>query len=229
MTAMQKLKAVFIKRPERPCYTCRGIRLLAFCMFLALLFSSGCATTASKRPQNIADACSIFEERDSWYESARKSADRWGVPIHVQLAIIRQESGFNYDARPPRGRFLWVIPWFRESSAYGFAQAKDPTWEWYVKKTGRWWADRDDFDDAIDFVGWYCKQSHDRLKISNWDAYNQYLAYHEGHGGYERKTFNDKKWLIETARRVEKNAAEYRAQIAKCRGKFDKGLRLWPF
>ena len=90
-------------------------------------------------------------------------------------------------------------------------------------------ADRDDFDDAVDFVGWYCNTSHRMLGISKWDAYNQYLAYHEGHGGYKRKTYRKKKWLIKTAHRVQGNAKRYSAQLSRCEDELDRGWSLWPF
>jgi hypothetical protein len=149
--------------------------------------------------------------------------------VHVQLAIIYQESKFVDDARPPRGRFLWLIPWGRASSAYGYAQAKDETWNWYIQKTGNRGADRDDFSDAVDFIGWYLDTSHRILGISRSDAYNQYLAYHEGQGGYKRKTYNKKPWLINVARKVEKRARSYQYQLARCEDELDSGWSLWPF
>ena len=41
------------------------------------------------------------------------------------------------------------------SSAYGYAQALEGTWDDYRKDTGRRGADRDDFADSSDFIGWY--------------------------------------------------------------------------
>ena len=191
-----------------------------------VLLTSACATSP---PKDVSDACEIFEEKDDWYDSAKDAYEKWGVPVHVQLAIIHQESRFQHDAKPPRQKLLGVIPWTRPSSAYGYAQSKDSTWDWYKDKTGNRWADRDDFDDAVDFVGWYCNTSHRMLGISKWDAYNQYLAYHEGHGGYKRKTYRKKKWLIKTAHRVQGNAKRYSAQLSRCEDELDRGWSLWPF
>lgn len=179
-----------------------------------------CSTTP---PENIRDSCEIFTEKDDWYPAALDSYEKWGVPIHVQLAIIYQESRFVHDAKPPRRKLLWVIPWTRMSSAYGYGQIKDSTWDWYLKSTGRRWADRDDFDDVVDFIGWYGNLSHRKLGISKWDAYNQYLAYHEGHGGFKRKTYQKKAWLMKVARKVEARAKSYRAQLKQCEDSLDKG------
>ena len=94
-------------------------------------------------PKNVENICAIFKEKKSWYKAAKKSEERWGTPKHVQMAIIRQESSFDFNAKPPRTRLLGFIPWKRPSDAYGYAQALDSTWGWYKDETGRWFADRD--------------------------------------------------------------------------------------
>lgn len=174
-------------------------------------------------PQDIRNSCEIFDEKDDWYAAAHDSYEKWGVPVHVQLAIIFQESRFVHDAKPPRRKLLWVIPWTRLSSAYGYGQIKNSTWDWYLDSTGRMFADRDDFDDVVDFIGWYGDVSHRTLGISKSDAYSQYLAYHEGHGGFKRKTYKKKKWLVKVARKVEARAGSYHAQLKKCEDSLDKG------
>lgn len=184
------------------------------------LLCAGCGTTP---PANVENICAIFEEKGRWYKAAKKSEKRWGTPVHVQLAIIRQESSFQFDARPPRKKLLGFIPWRRPSNAYGYAQALDSTWDWYKDETGRRFADRDDFDDAIDFVGWYTNVSSKTVGISVWDPYNQYLAYHEGQEGWRRKTYNNKRWLKQVARTVEHRAEEWGAQLRRCEDNLDTG------
>ena len=195
-------------------------------LLISFVVASGCATTS---PRNIDSSCEIFYEKDDWYDDAKDSFKKWGVPIHLQLAIIHQESRFVYDAETPRDYLLWIIPWGRISDAYGYAQVKDSTWEWYMEKTGNSGADRDDFDDAVDFIGWYGSMTHKKLGISKWDTYNQYLAYHEGHGGFKSKTYNQKAWLKKVARKVEKRAQRYRAQLGRCREELESRWHLWPF
>jgi hypothetical protein len=138
------------------------------------------------------------------------------------MAIIHQESRFKADAKPPRTKCLWIFPGPRPSSAYGYAQAGNATWKQYIQSTGKRRADRDDFDDAIDFVGWYGNLSHSKCRISKNDAYNLYLAYHEGHGGFNRKTYLKKGWLLKVARKVEKMAQHYKGQLAYCEKEFQK-------
>ncbi|MCU7960557.1 MAG: transglycosylase SLT domain-containing protein [gamma proteobacterium symbiont of Bathyaustriella thionipta] len=192
---------------------------------LAALILSSCSTSP---PANTEDICAIFNEKSDWYEASLDSYKKWGVPIHVQMAIMHQESHFVDDAQPPRTTLFWFIPWTRPSSAYGYAQVKDDTWDWYIEKTGNSGADRDDFADAVDFIGWYGNMSHKMLGISKWDAYAQYLAYHEGQGGYKRRTYNQKPWLKKVAAKVKKNASRYSAQLKKCESELDS-WSLWPF
>ena len=196
-----------------------------FAAFLVTLtFLTSCGTTPPKSTEN---ACAIFEEKGSWYEATRAAEKKWGTPIQIQLAIIRQESSFRHDAKPPRDTLIGIPMWWRVSDAFGYAQVKDDTWDWYVDKTGNWFADRDDFADATDFIGWYTEVSQRTLGISKWDTYNQYLAYHEGHGGWQRKTYKSKPWLMKVARKVDGYAKTYGAQLKGCRDRLDKGWSLW--
>jgi hypothetical protein len=204
----------------------RPVPLLPAASVALMGLLTACATNP---PANPDDACLIFEEKADWYEAAKETETHWGVPIQVQLAIIRQESSFRHDAKPPRARFLGIPLWWRSSSAYGYAQVKDATWDWYRDKTGNGWASRDDFADASDFIGWYTDLSRRTLGISKWDAYNQYLAYHEGHGGWKRKSYEKKPWLIQVARRVDTDARNYGAQLRGCREGLDAGPGWWPF
>jgi hypothetical protein len=111
--------------------------------------------------------------------------------------------------------------WFRtrqvpRSSALGYAQAIDGTWEWYLKDTGQRRADRTDFADASDFIGWYMNLNSRMNGVSTRDAYNQYLAYHEGKAGYARGSYRNKAWLPPVAADVSEWAARYEAQLQSC-------------
>ncbi|MDD2759734.1 MAG: hypothetical protein PHH11_05525 [Methylomonas sp.] len=173
---------------------------------------SACANIPPHNPHNI---CDIFREKDDWYQASLNASRRWGVPIAVQLSIINQESGFVADAEPPRPTILGFIPWFRSSSAYGYAQAQNGTWSDYQRQTGNNWADREDFADSCDFVAWYCAISNKKLGIASHDAQNLYLAYHEGHSGYRQQKF--KPWLMNVAKKVHQRAWQYDAQLSACR------------
>ncbi len=104
----------------------------------------------------------------------------------------------------------------RQSSAYGYSQALDGTWEEYQRATRNRRAKRDDIEDATDFMGWYMAQSNRDLGIPLTDAQNQYLAYHEGRTGYARGSYKAKSWLMRVAGEVGQRSLNYHAQLISC-------------
>lgn len=195
-------------------------------LIASLLFFS-VVSCASYKPANLDNICSIFLGETDWYEAARDAQHKWGTPIYVMMAIMHQESRFVDDAAPKRDWFLGFIPLPRDSTAYGYAQAQDPVWGEYLKGSGNSGGDRDEFEDAIDFIGWYTDGSQKRLKLSKWDAYGQYLAYHEGRGGYKRKTYASKPWLKKVATKVKARASRYNTQLKGCKAKLDDRVDSW--
>jgi hypothetical protein len=200
-----------------------------FCLIICLctIFLGACSTTAPIKRENL---CHIFEEKDDWYDAAADMREKWGVPIHVPMAMMYQESSFRHNAKPPRDYlFFGLIPWGRISSAYGYAQAKTMTWDDYKRETGNSSADRDDFEDAIDFMGWFIKKTHSINKVSKWDAKLQYLNYHEGWGGYKRQSYRKKAWLTKVANRVNERSLRYAQQLRGCEDDLNKGwfMRLF--
>ena len=181
-----------------------------FFLILIFVFSIGCSSI----PKNTADGCSIFSERYLWYKHAKKTAEKWGTPIYIQLAIIKMESDFDWLAKPARKKIFKVIPYKRPSSSFGYSQAVKGTWRQYKKETGNKYATRTRFKDSVDFIGWYTNKTEKILKISKKDAFRQYVAYHEGWGNYKNYKKNQK--VIFLANKVEKKAGLYKKQLSKC-------------
>jgi len=171
---------------------------------------------------NTADSCIIFEQKKNWYKSTKEAYDKWETPIAFQLAVIKQESSFTQFAKPKRKKILGFIPSSRPSTAFGYAQITNPTWEWYKNRTGNLNASRANFNDVTDFIGWYTTQSESMAGISKKDYYNQYLAYHEGQNGWSKQTFKDKEWLIEVAKNVERNTNMFNKQLKSCEDRLNK-------
>lgn len=180
------------------------------CLALAVL--AGCAPGPLT---DLDDLCRIFEERPAWRESALRAGGRWGVPASIQLAFVHQESRFRAEARPPRERFLGFIPLWRPSTAYGYGQVSDGTWDMYRTREQRR-AKRDRFEDVADFIGWYANHIHEVTGIDKDDAYRLYLAYHEGPTGFRRGSYLEKPWLLQVAGKVEARAQRYAAQRQHC-------------
>ena len=181
--------------------------------FLLIIFFV--VSSCSSMPSNTSNSCSIFEERYLWYKHAKKSEQKWGTPVYLQLAIIKMESGFDWLAKPPRKKIFKVIPYKRPSSSFGYSQAVKGTWQQYKNETGNKLATRTRFKDSLDFIGWYTSKSEKILKISKEDAFKQYVAYHEGWGNYKNYKNNEK--IINLAKRVEKQSNIYKKQLFDCK------------
>ncbi|WP_454780899.1 transglycosylase SLT domain-containing protein [Legionella sp. WA2022007384] len=181
---------------------------------LITFFLTACV---SHPPADINNVCSIFRQHPKWYKDAKDVERRWRVPIPVQMAIIHQESKFNARAKPPRKKLFCIIPWKRPSSAYGYTQALNGTWSHYKQNCGGWFSSRDNFADGVDFIGWYANEAYKKARIPRTDAYALYLAYHEGIGGYQRRTYLRKSWLLPVARKVKARSQLYAMQLNSCK------------
>lgn len=194
--------------------------LLAIATMMGL---SGCATKPPKQQDNL---CQIFEQNSKWYKNAVTMQKKWGTPIPLAMAIIKQESGFVHNAKPRRRYLLGIMPWRRPSSAYGYAQALDDTWKDFEKAAGKG-SSRSNFSDVLQFVGWYTKGTQSKLRIPMADAYNHYLVYHEGRQGFARGYHKDKPQLLRVAKKVATQTAVYQSQLATCQAKLEKQRKRW--
>ena len=184
-------------------------------IFLFLIF-----TACSSIPKNTQNSCAIFEERYLWYKHARAAYEKWGAPIHLQLAFVKKESDFNWLAKPPRKKLFKVIPFKRPSSSFGYSQAVKGTWKQYKEEQNKPLALRTRFKDSVDFIGWYTNKSSKLLKIPKNDAFKQYIAYHEGWGNYKNYKKNEK--VISYAKKVKKYSDQYKTQLIKCKKKLNR-------
>lgn len=183
-------------------------------LIVVFLILTSCATLP--RPDHVEDICSIFTQYPDWYRDAKQCQARWGVPIAVQMSIINQESSFGARAAPPRKKLLWIIPWKRPTSAYGYSQALKNTWKDYQRQTGNSYGKRQEFADATDFIGWYSHQAHLQAGVAANNPYALYLAYHEGINGYSKYSYIKKPWLIRVARKVSTRTLRYQNQLIRC-------------
>ena len=193
-------------------------------LLLAVLALGACTSAPPRQPDDI---CRIFDEKRSWYRAAVETEREWGLPIPVGMAFVHRESSYVADAKPPRGRLLWVIPWRRPSSAYGYAQATDEAWSDYRKATSRWMVGRDDFDDALDFIGWYNDRSARKLRLSKQDAYHLYLAYYSGISGFASGRWRSDARVKGYASKVARRAQRYSDQFSTCKKRLSGGFWSW--
>ena len=74
---------------------------------------------------------------------------------------------------------------------------------------------------------WYFSTAGKRTGLGQYDYKGHYLAYHEGAGGYLKGTYKSKRWLVDVAAGVAKQASRYEAQISKCDALRDKFLGIF--
>ena len=190
------------------------IRKTNFYLLILLLFTTACSSIP-KHPQN---ACKIFGENYLWYKSIKKSSETYDAPIHIILAFVNKESGFNRWAKPKRTKLFKIVPYKRPSSSFGYSQAINKTWELYKTETSSPLALRTRFKDSVMFIGWYMNKTKKTNNISMNDAYRQYLNYYLGWGNYSKKVYKSDKNAIIYAKKVEKQSNIYKNQLKECQG-----------
>ena len=182
-------------------------------VYLIIFFLLTSCSSIPKYPQN---ACKIFGENYLWFKSIKKSSETYGAPIHIILAFVNKESGFNRWAKPKRTKIFKVIPYKRPSSSFGYSQAVKKTWELYKTETSNPLALRSRFTDSVMFIGWYMKKTNKINKIPLNDSYRQYLNYYLGWGSYSKKVYKTDKKAVLYAKNVQKLSKVYKSQLREC-------------
>lgn len=147
--------------------------------------------------------CSVLKQHPAWLQAVQDTAKQWGIPANVQLAIVKEESDFQANAKNP------------ESTATGFAQVIDKSWDAYETATDHQYS-RNDFRAAIGYIGWYAAQVQKYAKVNPSNAFGLYLAYHEGIGGYHHLATHPKPDVTRLAQNVAENAQLYSQQLVTC-------------
>lgn len=186
--------------------------------FIVFFFLASCSSV----PKYPANACKIFSQKYLWYKHTKKSSKTYGAPVHIILAFINKESGFNRWAKPKRTKLFKVVPYKRLSSSLGYSQAIKKTWELYKTETDNPLALRTRFKDSVMFIGWYINKTNKMNQIPLDDSYRQYLNYYLGWGNYAKKTYKTDKKAILFAKDVEKQSKIYKNQLRECQKSLDK-------
>ena len=186
--------------------------------FIIFFFIVSCSSV----PKNPSNACKLFGERYLWYKHVKKSSEKYGAPIHIILAFVNKESGFNRWAKPKRTKLFKIIPYKRPSTSFGYSQAVNKTWELYKTETDSPLALRGRFKDSVMFIGWYISKTHKINKVPLDDPYRQYLNYYLGWGNYAKKKYKTDKNSIIFAKKVEKQSKIYKNQLNECKKSLDR-------
>ena len=152
----------------------RAINTLALISVL-LGASSGIANAGT----DLDDACDILRDRIGWFTAASDVSEKWQISVPTILAIMHQESRFKATAAA------------KTTSAYGYAQALNGTWDQFKKETNAAGARRTSFVSSADFIGWYMASTKQSVGVPLDDVAGHYFAYHEGHIGYRSKRWKE--------------------------------------
>ena len=184
-------------------------------LLVFIIIALGSCSSSSVLSVDKTNICAVFAEKSSWKKWSKRASKKYGTPVPIIMAFMYQESRFQANAKPPKKRWFGIFP-YSASSAYGYAQAKKQTWQWYRQQTGKKRASRSSFKDSAYFIAWYNRYSNTNNKIKLTDTKNLYLAYHEGHSGFKNRSYKSKKWLVKVASKVEKMAKNYKKQLRNC-------------
>ena len=178
------------------------LRVLLFCVTFLYVTAEG--SIATRAANNLDNACNLFREKIGWRTITSEASEKWGVPVSVILAIMHQESRFKSTAAA------------KTSTAFGYSQALDGTWEEYRAATKTTVADRTTLSDSADFIGWYMTRTTQKIGLPLEDVSAHYLTYHEGHAGYQSKRWKKQPKLIKIAHKVADRAKMYETQLQQC-------------
>jgi len=180
------------------------IRRRAALAVLAFVMLLGEAVGTANAASNLDNACSLFRERIGWFTIANDASKKWDVPVPAILSVMYHESRFKADAST------------KTTTAFGYAQALDGTWEQYKTATKASSARRTSFADSVDFIGWYMTETEQKIGVPLDDVKAQYLTYHQGRSGYRSKRWMKKPDLIKIANAVVKLSETYEEQMYEC-------------
>jgi hypothetical protein len=191
-------------------------KILTILIVLSLL--SGCSQEYSYQDYSD-DICKVVSGHYGWKSSLRQVQQEYTISPGLVLSVIFHESSFKANARPPAKKVIGFIPW-QSATAFGYAQIKNETWEWYKSHNPGYFQSRTQFSDSTKFVGWYYQVFLARLKK---EAYSKavsdadfYISYHEGIGGFLHQNWQQKDWLVKKAKRVDQLAQHYNQQLKHC-------------
>ncbi|MGB0206143.1 MAG: hypothetical protein ACPF9K_14030 [Neptuniibacter sp.] len=163
-------------------------------LFLLVAASlSGCFGSGSKSEPSI---CQLLEENEEWAQPLVLAQNKYGTPLSLTLVLLEQPLS-ELDKQ--------------------HIQPRSADWDEYRIRSENWGASQKSPYDAVDFIGWFSRESLKRNKISWNDVSAHYLSYRLGHGAYHR--FEPEKYpeLVQQAERIEQKSNLWQQQLKNCK------------
>ena len=156
----------------------------------------------------LSNICDYYYQYPNRYRSQKTLAAQGMLPLTDVHAILLSESSLEAFSAP-RGSFFQKP----KSTAYGYAQVVDGTWQDFTEGHPENWLFRVNFYDSVAFIQWY-RMAHGHLLRST-RLYDYYLLYHDGPKHYIARSFKSQK----LAQKVEHLAMDMRRDFSRCEAK----------
>ena len=185
----------------------RRSRAVIFTLMSFIL--AGCFGSGTKHDES--DICELLDENDEWLQPLANAQSTYGTPVSLTLALLEQPLS-EFD-KPH------VLP-------------RTADWDEYRVRSENWSASPRNIKDAVDFVGWFSRESTKRNKISWDDVSAHYLSYRLGHGGYHRYDAEKYPELRMKAEKVEQRAIKWQQSLKQCQSRWQNErwfskLKFW--
>lgn len=132
-----------------------------------------------------ADMCAYYARYPKRYKVQKQYEGASGLSMIDVHTLLELESSVTPYAVPWKKQKRFGLTVLKaQSSAYGYAQVLNATWQDYEQSYPGFWLYRSNFYDSIHFAHWYRNAFHSSLKAST--LYEFYLLYHDGPGRYQR-------------------------------------------
>ena len=176
---------------------------LGFGYFVVTLFCLLLNFSETTKIDTNAGVCEILKQHPNWRKSLKQAQAKYRLEPAFVMALIYQESRFDANAKN------------KYSSAYGYAQVIDGTWKHFQQQI-KSNAKHNNFDDSVEFIGWYMAQLSKILNIKMTDYSNLYTAYMLGATGFKRYRASTFKNHAKIALKVKDYTNLYKSQLRKC-------------
>lgn len=164
-----------------------------FSLIIISLLFTGCFGSGAKPIEP--DICEVLDENDEWLQPIADAQSTYGTPVSLTLSLLEQPLS-NLDKHH-------VLP-------------RTSDWDEYRVRTENWAASPQNIHDAVDFIGWFSRESVIKNQISWENVSAHYLAYRLGHGGYYRYDVLKYPELQIQAKQVEKRSFRWQQSLQRC-------------
>ena len=194
------------------------IRFLAVYCLLGFYAAAQAQSVVVTSPPPDTLACEIFRDRGDWYEAARRTETRWGMPAAHQLALFAEDWSLSKENLPSKWRRFLLSDRPDPGLPAGYFET---TWRQYIADTGNKGASTDRFADVSDFMGWYFAGTATRTGLSPYDSRGQYIVWRYGPDAFLQGQWQSNIWQSQQANAFANRASVFSQDLIDCTVELD--------